>query len=52
MSGYGMGYDLAKERQSRLMREAANARVAQSLKPVQSQPSGLRSLLLRVLPLN
>ncbi len=52
MSGYGIGYDLVKEKQARMIREAANARMVQSLKQVQSQPSGLRSLLMRVLPHN
>ena len=52
MSGYGIGYEMAKERQSRMIREAANARMALSSKRVQSLPSALRSLLILVIPLN
>jgi hypothetical protein len=52
MSGYGIGYDLAKEKQARLMREAANARVALNSTQVQNLPWGLRSLLILLIPLN
>ena len=52
MSGYGVGYELAKERHERLMREAEMARLALSSKQVQSLPSGLKSLLLLFLRLN
>ena len=52
MSGYGMGYELFKERQARLMREAEMARLALSARQVKSLPSALKSLLLLLLPLN
>ena len=53
MSGMELGYyALAKERQARMIREAEMARLALSSKQVQSLPSGLRSLLLLLLPLN
>jgi hypothetical protein len=45
-------YDLAKERQARLMREAEMARAALSSSRVQRLPSGLRSLLVLLLPLS
>jgi hypothetical protein len=52
MSGYGMGYEMAKERQARMIHEATTARMALSSKRVQSLPSALRSLLMLVIPLN
>jgi hypothetical protein len=52
MSGYGLTYDLAKERQAHLLREAEMARVVLSSSGVRSLPSGLRSLLVLLLPLN
>ena len=52
MSGHWLGYGLAKERQAHLMREAEMVRAALSSSRVRSLPSGLRSLLVLLLPLS
>jgi hypothetical protein len=52
MVGHWLTYGLAKERQAHLMHEAEVARAVLSSSGVRSLPSGLRSLLVLLLPLN
>ena len=52
MSTYRVDYEMVKERQARMIREAEMVRLARSCKQVQSSPSTLKSLLLLILPVH